>query len=369
MTALSRRPALRWLVPLVAALLLVAGGSAAELVSASARGDLPARSASQLLADVQRARVDGLSGTVAQTSALGLPSLPQTGGPDNGAATSPLALLTGSHTLRVWYAGPNRVRLAVLDTLGESDLVRNGTSLWTWSSRDRTATHRTVPLSPAQPRSLTSRSPLTPQQAADAALTALTPSTQVSVSSNAVVAGRPAYELVLRPRDAATLVGSVRIAVDGATHIPTRVQVFARGSATPAFSVAFTSFDPTTPSPSVFDFTPPPGTKVTQGAAPGTHGPSGSSGPFAGGAHGTMPKPTVVGKGWTSVMIGHVPPGALSAGGPAGQLLGALPRASGSWGSGRVWRGTVFSAVVTTDGRIAVGAVTPQALFMALAHR
>ena len=56
------------------------------------------------------------------------------------------SLVSGSHTLRLWYAGPNRVRLALLGSLGESDLVRNGTDLWTWSSRDKSATHHKVPL-------------------------------------------------------------------------------------------------------------------------------------------------------------------------------------------------------------------------------
>ena len=48
-------------------------------------------------------------------------------------------------------------------------------------------------------------------------------------------------------------------------------------------------------------------------------------------------------------------------------LLQALPRTSGSWGSGHVLSGTLFSAIVTDDGRIAIGAVTPETLGAALA--
>ena len=40
---------------------------------------------------------------------------------------------------------PTRQRLALLGQLGESDLVRNGTDVWAWSSHDNTATHWTVP--------------------------------------------------------------------------------------------------------------------------------------------------------------------------------------------------------------------------------
>ena len=39
---------------------------------------------------------------------------------------------------------------------------------------------------------------------------------------------------------------------------------------------------------------------------------------------------------------------------------------SGDWGSGRLLAGTAFSAVLTDDGRLAVGAVRPEKLYQAL---
>ena len=39
---------------------------------------------------------------------------------------------------------------------------------------------------------------------------------------------------------------------------------------------------------------------------------------------------------------------------------------SGTWGSGHLLEGTVFSAVLTDDGRLAIGAVPPSALYDAL---
>jgi hypothetical protein len=47
-------------------------------------------------------------------------------------------------------------------------------------------------------------------------------------------------------------------------------------------------------------------------------------------------------------------------------LLNQLKRVSGDWGSGRLLAGTAFSVVLTDDGRVAVGAVTPEALYKAL---
>ena len=43
-----------------------------------------------------------------------------------------------------------------------------------------------------------------------------------------------------------------------------------------------------------------------------------------------------------------------------------MPKVTGDWGSGRVIDGTLFSAVLSDDGRVAVGAVAPDALYAAL---
>jgi hypothetical protein len=90
------------------------------------------------------------------------------------------------------------------------------------------------------------------------------------------------------------------------------------------------------------------------------------------GMRGDNGRPHVVGRSWTSVLVTRVPPGAVHGvndESTLGRVLRSLPRASGSWGSGRVLRGTLFSAVLTDDGRLAVGAVRPDRLYAALAQR
>ncbi|MCW2762005.1 MAG: hypothetical protein JWR85_2206 [Marmoricola sp.] len=371
MSFFDRRPSTRWLVPLLIALGLTLGVSGVTALTASADEKLAPRTASQLLVDVQQAKVQGLSGTIVQNADLGLPSLPGIGGTGSSDLSS---MVSGSHTLRLWYAGPNKVRLSLLGSLGESDVVRNGTDLWTWSSKDKTATHRSVPTTEQSAPSVASASPVSPQQAADEALKAITPSTKVSTIGTATVAGRSAYELLLEPRDAGSLVDSVRIAIDGKTHVPTRVQVFSKNASAPAFEVAFTSFDPTTPASSLFRFNPPPGTKVTEEgpeAGPGREksgAPSASAGEGKGAAA-DKGAPQVVGSGWTSVVVAKSPVGDASdksdAAGLA-QMLTALPKVSGSWGSGHLLEGSLFSALLTDDGRIAIGAVAPEKLYAAL---
>jgi hypothetical protein len=176
------------------------------------------------------------------------------------------------------------------------------------------------------------------------------------------VAGRPAYQLDLTPRDPRSLVGSVRIAIDGSTHIPTRVQVFARGATSPAFEVGFTSFSTAAPPASTFAFQPPPGATVKQGSASrpqqDTRGSAGRAGA----------SPQVVGKGWTSVVIAPVGSGSTDPRSSLASVLKALPEVTGSWGSGHLLRGPLFSAVLTDDGRVAIGAVAPRMLYDALAH-
>src|SRR4051812_37303570 len=303
---------LRWGAPVAAAAVLIGVGPAVAVITADAHGSLPPRTAAQLLADVHAAKVQALSGTVVETSDLGLPSLPDVGGA-GGSSASFSSLVSGSHTMRLWYAGPDHVRLALLGQLGESDLIRNGGDVWAWSSADNTATHWTAPTgdmgeAPQVTPDPSSAAITTPQQAAEAALAAIDPTTRVATDPTAVVAGRSAYELVLAPRDPRSTVGSVRIAIDGSTHIPTRVQVYARGATSPAFEIGFTSFSTSAPPASTFAFTAPPGATVKQGSATARSATPPHAKP-------TGAAPQVVGRGWTSVVVARAGSAADSRGG------------------------------------------------------
>src|SRR6185312_14460919 len=99
-------PHSRWAVPAVA---VVAIGGIALVAgqSANAEPTLPNRSAAQLLVDVQQAKLAPISGTVVQTSNLGLPELPGISGTGGGGAGaggmgSLASAISGTHTWRVW---------------------------------------------------------------------------------------------------------------------------------------------------------------------------------------------------------------------------------------------------------------------------
>ncbi len=255
------KPVLRWLAPL--ALVLAVGGGGLVASTATADNKLPARTAEQLLVDLQRARVDGLSGTVVQRADLGLPAIPGAGGRDSSELTS---LVSGTHTLRVRYAGPEKMRLAVFGTYGETDVIRNGADLWVWSSKDNAATHRTLSAEEQRPGAERAPTdlPKTPEEAAQQVLAALTPTTTVTTDSAVTVAGRAAYELVLDPNDDGSLVSQVRIALDGETKMPLRVQLYGSGDKL-AFEVGYTSVSFTAPDAAEFAFNPPPGDEGDRG--------------------------------------------------------------------------------------------------------
>jgi outer membrane lipoprotein-sorting protein len=359
--------------------------------TAQASPELPVRTAAQLLASVagRDAPPPALTGTVVETASLGLPQLPGSADPD-----SVTALLAGSHTLKVWYADPTHIRLAVPVTMSETDLIRNGRQVWVWQSKSNTVTRVQLPARDGRaglhPAGVPSQLPLTPQQAASQALKAVGPSTRVSVQRNVTVAGQPAYQLVLSPKASGSLIGRVAIAIDATRNVPLRVQVYAKGAASPAFQVGYTSISFVKPAAANFSFTAPAGAKVKVVSPPGdTPGPMPSKDQQASG------EPRVIGKDWLSVAV--LPASALNgvtdaggaanvagdaaqsaAGSPGGgsgedaavaaALLKAATPVHGAWGSGKLLHTSLVSVLMTSDGHVLVGAVTPAVLESAAAQ-
>ena len=356
------QPRTRWAVPGAAAAVVAVALVVTPMV-ADASPALPPRTAAELLASTRAAVDHPFSGTVVQTARLGLPDLPRSG---HGASTSLslASLITGSHTARIWYAGPERVRVALVGDFAQTDMIRSGRDAWTWNSADNTAKHLTLP---AHDDRRPSPSTLTPDQAAQQALAAIDPTTAVTVEGTASVAGRSAYELVLRPRDTRSLVGQVRLAVDSTTSTPLRVEVFARGGTKPAFETAFSSIQFATPSASLFTFRPPRGAKVTEQTLPAEPTAAQRKAYADRRAAAAGERPTVVGTGWTTVLVAKGVDLSNATGPELTALLRSAKQVSGSYGSGRVVQTALVSALLLDDGRLLMGSVTPQVLEQAAA--
>jgi outer membrane lipoprotein-sorting protein len=381
----------RWAVP--AAAVIVAGGviAGSAITAAQASPNLPAKTPAQLLADIASTHaVPPLTGTVVETTSLGLPALPQVGNP-----TSLASLLTGSHTIKVYYQDGKHFRLAVPQSMSETDLIRNDSTVWLWESAGNSVTKFTEPADvPASAKAkanaaahkrlapqLPDGTPLTPQQAASEALNAVGKTTVVSVQSTLTVAGQAAYQLVLAPKDARSTIGSVRIAIDGKTGVPLRVQVFAKGAASPAFQVGYTDISYVAPDPANLTFTPPPGATVSNGDKPSAQ------------SRGTLPavkgQAGTYGKSWLTVV--EAPQSLLSgarapqSSGPGsstpagtgafgkdsqaaiGALLGAAKPVSGAWGSGTLLHTSLVN-VLFVGNEMYLGAVDPSVLYAAVGH-
>jgi outer membrane lipoprotein-sorting protein len=365
-----------------------------QIPAAEASPDLPAKTPAQLLASLSSdAKVPPLTGTVVETASLGLPQLPQMSN-----ASSSLSLLTGSHTVKVYYQDSSHFRLAVPQLASETDVIADGTKLWLWQSSSDSVTEFVPPADTAKQREqkIAAAAPvLTPQQAADQVLAKVGKTTLVSVKANVMVANDPAYQLVLAPKDPRSLIGQVDIAVDGKYGIPLRVQVFAKGAKSPAFQVSYTDLQFVAPDPSNFAFTPPHGAKVDVvkpgpgelGTMPGTAG--GKTGTSGFGTYGTSWL-TVASFPQADLMKGLDPAAAAAQGTAApgkqpdiysangngvgvssqellNALLGTAKPVSGSWGSGTLVTTSLVSMLMT-NGEVYIGAVTPDVLYAAVGH-
>ncbi|WBM79036.1 outer membrane lipoprotein carrier protein LolA [Cryobacterium breve] len=353
----------KWL-PAIVIPAVIAVGALAVPLTAGAAVDLPDKTPEQVLALVGTSTVDALSGTIEQTSELGLPELPTTGpgASANTGAASALELLTGSHTGRVYLNGPDNIRLQVLDNLAERDLVRNGSDVWLYNSKDNSAAHVTLPAKDAAGEDSARKGGMaTPEQLAAKFLSAVGPSTTVSVGTDGSVAGRSVYDLVLTPKTTGTLVGTVSISVDSQTGLPLAVEVTARGQEKPAFRLAFTELSLGAPDASLFTFSPPAGASVTEQALPD----AAALGQKNAADHATMKADaekffagvTISGTGWDAVV--ELPAGSVPAELSSSPLLGELTTAVSG---GRVISTALVSVLLTDDGRVFAGSVPSERL-------
>lgn len=328
---------------------IVGLGLLAIPAGAGAAPQLPPVSAEDLVSSVLTAKPGPLNGTVELDNNLGLPALP--GVPQAADGTS---------TARIWTDGAGKARAQVPTGTSERTLVADGTTFWSWNSADKSVTK-----APEGDRKAPSpeKAATDPAAAATEAIAKLRATSVVSVDGTAEVAGRPAYALVLTPAPTErTLLREVRIAVDSQTRMPLQLTVLANGSSDPALQVGFSDVTFGAQDPSLFTFTPPPGSTVT--APDQTGRPAAPDGPPAGAT-----KPTVVGDGWDTVLVASMPEPDAAATPERGSFdLSSLGTpVSGTWGNGRLITTAVAAAIITDDGRIAIGAVPEQVLTAALA--
>ena len=185
----SRRA--RWAVPAGAVAVVAAVTAASMATAAAASPALPARSPAQLISGLasHAATPPQMSGTVVESASLGIPQLPGQQDP-----SSPMSMLSGSHTIRLWYSDPAHFRLALPVPLGETDVIRNGGTGWVWQSSSDSVQKIMLPARAGRAQAAPAAgagsmpTPLTPQQAAQRLLTAVGPTTSVTSGPATTVA-------------------------------------------------------------------------------------------------------------------------------------------------------------------------------------
>ncbi|WP_327361932.1 LolA family protein [Streptomyces sp. NBC_01296] len=399
-TNAKTRKAARYAVPVAVAGVAAATVAMVPAFANSGSPDLPKVTAQQLIEKIVASDVQQLSGSAKISTDLGLPTLASGllgGGGVTGGSANPedkiAQLANGTHTVRVAADGPDRQKLTFVDGKDEYSLIHNGADVWGYDSKANEVWHEKDTEGAAQGKDHKKTADRmgggSPQQLAQDILTAAGPTTDVSVGDTAQVAGRDAYQLVLKPKHGGSTVGSVKIAVDAKNFVPLRVQLLAAEGGKPIVDAGFTKVDFAKPSADTFAFTAPKGAKVTEGAAEAGKGGAGHGKEFKGldslpglgaltggmgGAGGKGGETKVLGEGWST--IARIDTGAgkslkdiendKNAPKEAKQFLDSLGgKVTGKFGEGRVFKTRLVNALITDDGKVYVGAVTKDALVKA----
>jgi outer membrane lipoprotein-sorting protein len=313
---------------------------------------LPPIGADQLVESVLESKVPALGGSVELENNLGLPVPGLPGSMGEG------------DQIRVYTDGQGRGRISVPRGGGETTVVDDGTTVWVWNSAEKTVTK--VPHGAKEHTPIEGRL-ADPATAARDLVNAMQEDSTVDVDGTARVAGRPVYQLVLAPKPTErTLLREIRVSVDSETRVPLQLEVLANGQADPALKVGFTEFEDGPQDAGLFKFTPPEGAEVTE-EKPDAE------------IHGQSPDEMfskldveTVGQGWDTVLTGKLPAEALNMPGGDGQntAMEFLSRIGkevhGDFGTGWVISTKVGTALITEDGRVALGAVPQQVLTQAL---
>jgi outer membrane lipoprotein-sorting protein len=381
------RKAVRYDVPVA-----VVGVTAATIGLVPALADsgdpsLPSLTAEQIITKIAASDTQTVDGTVKISTDLGLPSVlsggsgsslfggavaPPTAGSRDGSRADPqrqfTQLLLGSHTLHVAVDGQDRQKVSIIESAAEYSVIHNGSQVWAYDSASNEVYHSTAPADAGKDRAQHPRQapsdafPATPQAAAQQVLKAAQGTATITPDGTARVAGRSAYELLIRPQHAsATTVDSIRIAVDSKTGVPLKFSLQPKGKGKAAIDIGYTKVSFDKPSASTFSFTPPKGAKVTEGrdTAREQKSPEGMSG---------LGEPTFIGSGWDTVAVfkakGALPaaPEKNAKGGAASLLGGFGKQVSGSFGSGTLFHTRLVNVLLTQDGTVYAGAVDQSAL-------
>jgi hypothetical protein len=359
-------------VPPVLVALLWTGYTVHDRLEARAEPTLPERTAAEVAEMAASPHPQPRSGFLELRTSLGLGDFGTATGESGGSL---VGLASGTNDARLWQDGDRR-RIALLEELGETDWYRQGDITYVWHSRRSRVTTVTTPTeTPTAATGLITSlagggTIESPDGMAMRFLALRNQNTRLVLHSPTYVADRPVYQLGLIPETPESLITEVTVAVDSVTGLPLRVQVKTR-SGTVAIDSKFTSISFKRPSPSHFDFRPPPEAKVTNGDTVSRE-PDYSGDDWqrerdreraledvqsVTGVDDTLLRLATTGEGWNEVVaVTGIDWWRLE------DLGRTAKTVTGAYGTGQLLETPVFSLLILPSGRIVAGAVTPEGL-------
>ena len=381
----------RW-VPSIAVPAVIAVGAIAVPLQANAI-DLPDLSPQQVMVLMQGADVTEFSGTIVKSSNLGLPTLEFSSMMsedsiaqmeekmpaemadfvpaviESNTLTQAIELISGSHTIRVYVSGQDKLRAQILDPMSQRDLIVNGNEFWVYDAKMATALTGTVDIEADPAKQAEAEQKVldyadsialdlsSPEAIADYLVSMVDETSQIEVGRDHSVAGRSAYQLIISPDSPNSLVASAAVSVDSETGMPLKVEIFSTTQVEAAMTVGFESISFGSVDQGLFSFTPPAGTSVEtfdadelMATLDGYEKPEGYVSDYE-----VPAEPEVLGSDWDSVVhLAALPadiPQDLMATELFADMLTQVP-------GGKVFSTPLVNVLLTDSGEVYMGAVT-----------
>jgi outer membrane lipoprotein-sorting protein len=283
--------------------------------------------------------------------------------------TQAIELISGSHTIRVYVSGQDKLRAQILDPMSQRDLIVNGNEFWVYDAKMATALTGTVDIEADPAKQAEAEQKVldyadsialdlsSPEAIADYLVSMVDETSQIEVGKDHSVAGRSAYQLIISPDSPNSLVASAAVSVDSETGMPLKVEIFSTAQVEAAMTVGFESISFGSVDQGLFSFTPPAGTSVEtfdadelMATLDGYEKPEGYVSDYE-----VPAEPEVLGSDWDSVVhLAALPadiPQDLMATELFADMLTQVP-------GGKVFSTPLVNVLLTDSGEVYMGAVT-----------
>jgi outer membrane lipoprotein-sorting protein len=214
-------------------------------------------------------------------------------------AASPL--LSGASG-RLWIAKDGRVRLELQAEKGDTQILYDGHTLTMYDASTNTLYRYTLPAHEGTDAASKADSPREVPTIAkiEEAISKLSKHANLSGATPTDIAGQAAYTARISPKEGGSLIGGAELSWDAVHGVPLRLALYSSTSSSPVIELAATEVSYGQVAGSVFEFTPPPNTKIEEVTLPDKHGAKPSGGATK--AHG-RPKVTTRGQGLSGVAV------------------------------------------------------------------